>query len=128
MTTIAFDGKILAADTKLTSSSSAGSWFKAGTISKIRIINGKAVAACGDTRDTERFEDWLIAGADPGNYPKKLGADFNALVLGPDGLFEYMYNSPGKGLRLRHHPKVMGTDAGEHYTQGLMAMGLNAHQ
>lgn len=125
MTTLAWDGKILAADTKVTAEVN-GNLYKVGNTSKISIINGQAVAACGNCDDIERFEEWLTNGAKPEHFPKKLSS-FGALILSEDGICQFFSEGVGKGLKPKYTPLAMGTQTGEHYVQGLMSTGMNAH-
>ena len=68
MTTIAFDGKTMAADKQ-----TSGRYIE-GSVTKIRKINGSVYAATGGLEETEEFFAWVTAGGD-----KPMIKDFEAL-------------------------------------------------
>jgi ATP-dependent protease HslVU (ClpYQ) peptidase subunit len=81
MTTIATDGKSMAADGRTT----AGNTVVDATTRKLhRLADGRIVGMCGNSQDGPAFLEWLRSGGDK----PKLGENFGALVLTPRGRIE----------------------------------------
>lgn len=76
MTTIAWDGHTLAADTLLT----AGG-MRAGHTAKIRRFGSLLIGFCGKSTNFEAFRNWLAGGA-VGNFKGEGG---NVFILPPTG-------------------------------------------
>jgi len=84
MTTIAWDGKTLAADTQLTMSG-----VDVGTTTKIIKLSGKIyIATAGYHAQTGIFKDWILGG-EPQDKKPEVSDDFAAFKLTNTGLFEY---------------------------------------
>ena len=78
MTTIATDGKTMAGDGLVTS----GSTIFGHDLQKVkRLPDGRIVGCAGSGYNGVAFMDWLESGGDK----PKLGEDFEAIVLHPDG-------------------------------------------
>ncbi len=125
MTTIAFDGRILAADSQAT----AGN-IKTFDAVKVRIVEiaqegshkGEKhyVACCGDMASARAFCDWYRDQA--GSVYPKLEEDFHALAIAPHGIAEYWDRLP-YGVAA-HAPVAIGS--GKQIALGAMAAGKNA--
>lgn len=74
MTTIAFDGKILAADSQLT-----GSHIETVSVQKIRKLKTGYMATAGDPGEAELVRKWIEAGRVWEKRPKV--EDFHALIV-----------------------------------------------
>ncbi len=72
------------------SQSTAGSTKSQTPRPKVQRINGDLVAAVGSTDIIPRFFEWYKKGRPEDDKPD-LGDSFEALVLTPEGLFQY-YN------------------------------------
>jgi len=80
MTTIAWDGHVLAADS-LSSSDGNALWHH----SKVhKFSSGAVCGTAGVSSFRKVFIDWYEAGADQKNKPT-IGGDFSALVVTPSG-------------------------------------------
>jgi ATP-dependent protease HslVU (ClpYQ) peptidase subunit len=81
MTTIAWDGRTLAADKR----TSFGSRHL--TTSKVHRINGALVAGAGETAKIIEMVEWLRAGANPHTLPDNQRTDncVSLLVITPEG-------------------------------------------
>lgn len=81
MTVIAWDGRTLAADKRVSFQGLSS------TTTKISRANGCLVAMCGDGTAAEQMLEWFRAGAMPGNFPKcQRSVDWaSLLVIVPDG-------------------------------------------
>ena len=122
MSTIAWDGKILAADRKMT----------CGNLQEIcskitRLENGTILAWAGGSAEGLALAEWFSRGADPSIYPA-FQADkdrFTSLiVIHPDGVgFEYEQTHVPLPLAGR---AVVAWGSGMGYALGAMAMGANA--
>lgn len=114
-TTIAFDGRLLAADSQITA---GGSKY----LQSVKIVRiGRAfVAAAGEMTQITRFRDWYEHGHDPRNYPKKLD-EFTAIVVTPLGVTQYW--DVGYGVPVPT-PCAIGTGADA--ARGAMMAGVDA--
>ncbi len=115
MTTLAYDGRMLAADRQLT---------LGGTpmpLTKIFRLGTELVGLCGSVQESLLFLEWYQNGKDPNTRPK-LSDDFSALAI-----------IPGKILRYEHLLKPWLIDlpfwaagSGADYALGAMAAGKSA--
>lgn len=86
MTTIAWDGKTLAADKQMTNGTLRGQ------TTKIRRVGGEVLAWTGDQDSGEALAAWYEAGADPARWPscqKDKDAWARLIVARPAGVFTY---------------------------------------
>lgn len=79
MTTIACDGKSMAADGMV---SCEGTVFGRNAVKVRRLNDGRIVGVCGSAYNIEPFSEWLNDGGDKPELPD----EFEALVLRPDGI------------------------------------------
>ena len=86
MTTIVWDGKTLAADTQVSSENT-----RVGKTTKLRqVASNVYVAAAGYQSDTLIFEQWASRDFPQDDTKPFLDCeDFQAIVLSPDGVFEF---------------------------------------
>jgi ATP-dependent protease HslVU (ClpYQ) peptidase subunit len=82
MTTIATDGRSMAADSQVT----AGSEITAFTEKVARCKDGRVFAACGPTMNALKFRRWMLDGGDR----PTLDDEFSALILNPDGSVDFV--------------------------------------
>ena len=127
MTTIAFDGTMLAADSKFSKESDEYGGYSVGNQSKIWLCRNNAIATAGTTKDAYKFQEWFAAGADLAKYPK-LEISFTAIKLSRNGvLYEYFSGTgkTGHPLRTEYYPTAMG--GGELICRGALGAKKNAH-
>lgn len=86
MTTIAWDGETLAADSQV----SAGGII-CGPVKKIVKIKGSWLAHAGDLSEFEAFKEWFRNGQIPGEKPKINEDGFTCVLLNSKGIWEYEY-------------------------------------
>jgi len=85
MTTIVWDGKTLAADSQVSSECA-----RVGKTPKLRqLAENLFVAAAGYQSDTLMFEVWAAGGFKQDAKPCIEGDEFQAIVIAPDGVFEF---------------------------------------
>lgn len=113
MTTIAFDGRTLAADTLLT----AGS-MRCGEIVKIRQVKGCLVGFCGSLTNFERFYSWFMAGMS-GEFHSDGG---NVFIIPPTGHAVVW----GDGGPWRETAAQWALGDGEQVAVGAMVAGADA--
>lgn len=99
MTTIAWDGEVLAADTLCTDS-----YGMMGYMSKLKELeDGSIIAHAGSSSALNTFADWHLAwNRDPTKWPKSLKSSSiivisNGLIMGYEGErypTEYLYSQP----------------------------------
>jgi ATP-dependent protease HslVU (ClpYQ) peptidase subunit len=117
MTTIATDGKSMAAD----GLSFRGSLITAFNSVKVeRLEDGRIVGAAGDKPECVRFRQWLREGGKPPKFK-----DFCALVLSPDGSLTYHTEADMEGTPTEA-PNAIGS--GEEVAIGAMEAGATAEQ
>lgn len=120
MTVIAWDGKTLAADRRV----SYGDLV--ATRTKIRRLESGAVIACsGDTDKVLALEKWYEAGANPDEWPQAQRSDNWArlVVQDVDGKV-YEYNQEPYAIRCEDEYFAWGSGAS--FALGAMAMGADA--
>ena len=83
MTTVAFDGTTMAADSQI-----GGGAYLENCARKVREINGQLVGAAGVLELTELFFDWCERGM-PQDQKPAFGSDFEGLVVSGDKCFWY---------------------------------------
>lgn len=124
-TTIAFDGKRLAADSQAT----FGNLRRRGT--KIRQIEDSIVAVAGCVEDGHRFFEWYgqqrryeLGQGDQPEWLKDVCDSWDCLVLKPEGLFRY--GNVGTCIPIEDKQYAIGS--GEQLALAAMAMGADAGQ
>jgi len=116
MTTIAWDGKTMAADGCV-----SGDVIIQGGVRKVYLINGGMAGFAGLLEDGMIFIDWLRKGADGGNRPE-MDKDFLGLYVNASGrvtefgpkLFGYRAGKPaaiGSGAAAAMGAMLAGKDA-----------------
>lgn len=87
MTTIAYDGQCLAADTQCHADG-----MRLGLVQKIwRLADGRLFGACGDNSACEATYAWLHAGGHPADKPTlKTEQGFNGLLIALDGQVTFL--------------------------------------
>jgi hypothetical protein len=127
ITTLAYDGKVLAADTLITTKDIGDCYVASGNSSKIKIIKGMALSGAGQVDEIQAFEQWIIDGCSPKKYPRLAGGT-QLLLFNQHGLFQFFRDSKGKGMLLDWSPETWGTLTGSTYSKALMKeLKLNAH-
>lgn len=119
MTTIAWDGKTLAADRQLTD----GNLLRA--ITKIRATPVGLIGSSGTaTLGRERVQ-WVIEGAIPDVFPKPAADDESSylVVITPDGKINYYADAP---YPLRIEDKNFAIGSGRDFALASMYLGLSA--
>lgn len=123
MTTIAYDGRFLAADTRGTYGNDG---ICQATCHKLRVENDVAFSATGRITDVwlTKLIDWWLNGADPANMPPR-GSDEevgNFIIVYSTGALALTYGTP--------YPQEMGKPvawgSGANYAIGAMEMGADA--
>jgi len=118
MTTIAFDGKILAADSQC----SSGGCVLSKKYQKIHMLkDGRLFAAAGSLSTIGAMVRWLNTGE--GACPKWEPGDFEAIVVNPDGSDPYEMFADGV-LMPAYVPWVGGS--GHQFALAAMHLGFNA--
>lgn len=84
MTTVAFDGKTLAADTLISQDN-----CRFGQADKcFRLSNGYVFAAAGATALSYQFKDWIEGGMNPDSVPKLEDRPFEGILIIDGNAFE----------------------------------------
>jgi len=120
MTTIAWDGKTLAADKRATH---GGLIF---TVTKIFRIRGYLVGASGDFDRIMETIAWFSDGADPAKVPPHSRSNdeyVGMLVIGPGGLIEKYERGP---LPYRIESKLHAIGSGRDFAMAAMYLGKTA--
>ena len=116
MTTITWDGKTLAADSRVT----AGGSLVAETAVKIKKIDNKLVGAAGVPAQCEEFFEFVKSGEKPEQLPE----DFQGVIVYKNKRIEYYDSNYSctlcKGL--------FSIGSGEEYAYGAMSAGASAKE
>lgn len=122
MTTIAWDGETLAADSQ--STQGGHKWFKE---KKIFRYGDKLVAYAGREDYGTAFLQWVKAGMEPGEFPEipnnPEGFDLIGIVVSDRGVLEFCDNGSAAP---RKAPFAWGS--GSHFAIGAMEAGADARQ
>jgi hypothetical protein len=122
MTTLAFDGKILAADSLYVGDSE----YVYGHESKIYIFANMAISISGEDTRGQAFVRWITEDScNDKKYPTICKDTFAGLLLTSEGCFEFAGNCKGKGSKVRM-PACYGS--GHLFAKTAMGMGKNAHE
>lgn len=119
MTTIAWDGKILAADTQATSNGMPRIENKV-----FKLNDGRLYAACGSSQDGYLVLTWLNEGS-PKKEKPEIDNDFEALVINIDGSILKLQD---KLVFLPLQEKIAATGSGRDYALAAMLCGKSAIQ
>lgn len=117
MTTIAWDGKWLAADRQVTT----GSCIDGEATKVVRRKDGALCGAAGDLSDMYEFHRWFLAG-EKKEHPCVGKSNFCAIVVRPDGAL-LSYDASGMST---HTAKFTAIGDGRELAMGAMAAGKNA--
>lgn len=118
MTTIAWDGKILAADTQTTCAAYKTNYRK------ISVINDRyAVAVAGEIQNINIFNDWIKNGLDSAN-PPKLENSFGAILVDKESGF--VYEVDNNGIPYKSENPFIARGSGEQAAMALMSIGKSA--
>lgn len=119
MTTIAFDGKTLAADKR---ASSQGLVF---TVTKVRKIRGHMVAASGAYASIQELLAWYSAGADASKLPEFQRTDdfVNLLIIDEKGGIFELQRGP---IPFKVEEKFYAIGSGRDFAIAAMHLGCNA--
>ena len=120
MTTIACDGKSMAADGQ---AQAGGAICCRSMVKVFALSDGSLYGACGDSGDGERHMKWVDEGCE-GAPPEKLDTDFGFLCLRPTGrLFE-----GGSSALLTEIEAPFAVGSGGEIALGAMDAGATAEQ
>lgn len=127
MTTIAIHKGIMASDSQITTESEAGGSRKFNCIKMYPVTTkrgGRAIiAVSGETFAGLVFLDWYVSGKKKGSDRLLLGeADFSAIVMRADGLYEYDKWCRGEKIEEKYYAIGSGAKA----ALGAMRAGCNA--
>ena len=116
MTTIAYDGKTLAADSRMTS----GNMVFSNSAEKIfELKDGSLLALCGDFSLYGEVIDWFNGGDMP---VVKEGEEIGGIHVFPDGVAEEF----GRNLRLMPAKAPWAGGSGEPYAMTALMLGCSA--
>lgn len=121
MTTIAWDGRLLAADGLRCAGHEPVEW----SAKKIRVVGSMVYAITGAWAMFDAVIDWYVAGADPANAPKVSDDDtWTLVVLTPAGITTFCSKRPYPEM----WPAPQAWGSGSEYALGAMHAGRNAYQ
>jgi hypothetical protein len=120
MTTVAFDGKTLAADRRM------GGWLNVCKI--FRLKDGRVAAGCGRNFDAIReIITWLDAKSPTSKRPEIEEADApDLLLVSPKGVLQWMTWPYSHGMEVREPFFAIGS--GARYALGALAAGCSARR
>lgn len=119
MTTVAWDGVSLAADSQATTSS--GVRCRATKI--VKSPNGFVAAGAGGLNSITPWLRWVAAGLKPDDQPTTLDKESTLLIVDPRGR---AYTFEGSAVRLPMRDKQWAIGSGSDLALGAMAMGADA--
>ena len=117
MTTIAWDGKALAADKRSTNNNLAR------TVTKITRVGKSLVGGAGDASQTEEMVAWLRRGAKVSDFPasQRDKEDWAAmLVIRPGGFIDLYERTP---YPTRYEDKIFAIGSGRDFALAAMYLG-----
>lgn len=120
MTTIAWDGRSLAADRRVL----AGTNYMGEAIKITRSPDGRWAGAAGGSAECNQILAWVHNGMKPDELPPSQATDdfCNVLVVYPDGKAE-LFSKHGYSVAVKA-PFAVGS--GSEYARGAMAAGVDA--
>jgi hypothetical protein len=119
MTTIAWDGKTLAADSQATTSSGT----RCRTAKIVRSSKGFVAAGAGSLNAVTPWLRWVLAGMPPEKQPDTLADSSTILIVDPRGR---AFTFEGSPVRLPLRDKIWALGSGADFALGAMAMGADA--
>lgn len=121
MTTIAFDGKILASDSRMTSNNE----IMRGNVNKISIRKDYAFCLAGTFAAFEPLVKWFTKGAIEADFPS-LNMQYTFLVI--DKKLKVTVYSSNNGSHKTKYKAPIAIGSGQDFATGAMAIGANAKQ
>lgn len=123
MSVIAWDGKTLAADRRMSSGTN-----KSAVIRKVaRLPDGCIMGWCGGIAYASAFLNWMLAGADPDSFEtdwaERDGFEVYALKIDPAGGL-WLYDGYHTPIEL--HNKQYAIGSGAPYAEAAMYLGCDA--
>lgn len=119
MTTVAYDGRMLASDKMANYGSTAIECTKI-----FKTVEGLLVGASGELDNTLPFKEWVLGGRDPKSRPTLTDA-FSGIVIELNGAITYYTFRLVPSTITR---KQWALGSGSDYALGAMAAGKNAEQ
>lgn len=113
MTTVATDGKTVAADSRC-----IGSYIEPGNIQKIWVLGKSIVGFAGDYASGLRFIEWVKGGCNPESRPEL--EDFNGLIVSASGVKLFC-----EKLVAMKSPRMSAIGSGDRIAMGAMMAGAS---
>lgn len=125
MTTIVWDGKVLAADKRSVYGGMINTVTKAW---KVQDKNGAwlLIAGAGDYGQVEAMKAWIVGGADPGTFPEmqKSKDDYAAMLAVDAEGNASLYERTPYPVRYDRPPMCIGS--GREYARAVLTLGFGA--
>lgn len=119
MTTIAWDGRTLAADKRTTNSGLVR------TVTKLFRANGFMVAVCGDLSQGLEMVEWISRGADPATLPaSQRGENWSSIVTIDSSGGVRLYEQGAISFKVED--KHFACGSGRDYAMAAMHLGCDA--
>lgn len=118
MTTVAWDGKTLAADSQMTSGA-----IRSRAVKIVRSPNGFLAAGAGEWNSIVPWLRWVEGGMIPEEQPDSLHAKSHVIIIDPKGK---AFTFEGSTTRLPLLDKFWALGSGTELALGAMAMGADA--
>lgn len=119
MTTIAWDGKVLAGDTLADGGGVMNTRHKV-----YKLKNNILYGACGETQDCIVVRDWIEAGSNPKEKPSNIAEGFSALIIESGKIFLI----ENKLVRMEFHESILAIGSGAHYALAAIFLGLSSKE
>lgn len=120
MTTIAWDGKILAADSLATCGT-----LRSKVVKIVRSASGFLCAGAGEFSAVVPWLRWVEGGLVPDDRPGELGSKATVIIVDPRGRAHTLEGAP---VRVPVLDKFWALGTGAELAMGAMAMGADAAQ
>jgi len=117
MTTIAFDGRTIAADSRM----GCGNHNDLTRVDKFVVDDDIIYAASGMAAALKPFAGWYMHGANPKDFPS-FPHDVTLWAITQDGVYEYFKDTPWPVVHTAY-PIALGT--GNEYALGAMSAGAS---
>lgn len=118
MTTVAWDGKTLAADSQATVGA-----IRARVVKIVRSPDGFLAAGAGELNSITPWLRWVSAGLNPDEQPDELHSKSHVIIIDPKGK---AFTFEGSPTRLPLLNKFWALGSGMELALGAMAMGADA--